>query len=398
MTVQSETSAPMTRDSIANCIAKTAFAFRGYNQKNLGRTPELLQHDVYGPIVEKYLALGSEICSEAMGLKVDLVERVRSKIEPNLQEYHEAITLVAAAELAQIEILKSVFDISLNDADMMYGFSLGELTALVAGGVLTMEDSISIPLQMSRDAAALAEDVTLAILFSRSDKLLPRENVRRVCSQINKEGNGVIGVSAFLAPNSMLLMGQGNTIQRLKELKDEITEERISLRVNDGKWPPLHTPIVWQKNITNRSQFLMHTIDSGFTPPSIPLLSLATGEFSYDGVNTREVIGKWIDQPQLLWEAVDTTLLRGDDTVIHVGPEPNIIPATFSRLATNVQLQTKDQLPMRTLSTIVRQGWLSAILPKRANLLRAPHIRHIVLEDWLLTRDSGGDVAADDGE
>lgn len=398
MTVQSETSAPMTRDSIASGIARTAFAFRGYNQKNLGRTPELLQHDVYGPIVEKYLALGSEICSEAMGLKVDLVERVRSKIEPNLQEYHEAITLVAAAELAQIEILKSVFDISLNDADMMYGFSLGELTALVAGGVLTMEDSISIPLQMSRDAAALAEDVTLAILFSRSDKLLPRENVRRVCSQINKEGNGVIGVSAFLAPNSMLLMGQGNTIQRLKELKGEITEERISLRVNDGKWPPLHTPIVWQKNITNRSQFLMHTIDSGFTPPSIPLLSLATGEFSYDGVNTREVIGKWIDQPQLLWEAVDTTLLRGDDTVIHVGPEPNIIPATFSRLATNVQLQTKDQLPMRTLSTIVRQGWLSAILPKRANLLRAPHIRHIVLEDWLLSRDSGGDVAADDGE
>lgn len=398
MTVQSETSAPMTRDSIASGIARTAFAFRGYNQKNLGRTPELLQHDVYGPIVEKYLTLGSEICSEAMGLKVDLVERVRSKIEPNLQEYHEAITLVAAAELAQIEILKSVFDISLNDADMMYGFSLGELTALVAGGVLTMEDSISIPLQMSRDAAALAEDVTLAILFSRSDKLLPRENVRRVCSQINKEGNGVIGVSAFLAPNSMLLMGQGNTIQRLKELKGEITEERISLRVNDGKWPPLHTPIVWQKNITNRSQFLMHTIDSGFTPPSIPLLSLATGEFSYDGVNTREVIGKWIDQPQLLWEAVDTTLLRGDDTVIHVGPEPNIIPATFSRLATNVQLQTKDQLPMRTLSTIVRQGWLSAILPKRANLLRAPHIRHIVLEDWLLSRDSGGDVAADDGE
>lgn len=394
MTVQSETSAPMTRDSIAGGIAKTAFAFRGYNQKNLGRTPELLQHDVYGPIVEKYLALGSEICSEAMGLKVDLVERVRSRVEPDLQEYHEAITLVAAAELAQIEILNSVFDISLNDADMMYGFSLGELTALVAGGVLTMEDSISIPLQMSRDASALAEDVTLAILFSRSDKLLPRENVRRVCAQINREGNGVIGVSAFLAPNSMLLMGQGDTIQRLKELKGEITEERISLRVNDGKWPPLHTPIVWQKNITNRSQFLMHTIGSGFTPPSIPLLSLATGEFSYDGVNTRDVISKWIDQPQLLWEAVDTTLLRGDDTVIHVGPEPNIIPATFSRLATNVQLQTKDQFPMRTLSTIVRQGWLSAILPKRANLLRAPHIRHIVLEDWLLDCD----IAADDGE
>ncbi len=400
MTVQSETAAPITRESLASGIAKTAFAFRGYNQKNLGKTPELLEHPVYGSTVEKYLTLGSEICSEVMDLNVDLVARVRSRVEPTLQEYHEAITMVSAVELAQIEILKSVFDVSLNDADMMYGFSLGELTALVAGGVLTMKDSLSIPLQMSRDAALLAEDVTLAIVFSRSDKLIPRENVNRLCADINREGKGVIGVSAFLAPNSMLMMGQGDTIQRFKDRKDEITEERVSVRLNEGKWPPLHTPIVWQKNITNRSQFLMHTIESGLSPPSIPLLSLATGEFSYDGVNTRKVVGKWIDQPQLLWEAVDTTLLRGEETIIHVGPEPNIIPATFSRLATNVQLQTKDRMGMKTLSTIARQGWLSAILPKRANLLRAPHIRHVILEDWLLAQDEGGgnsgDVAAGD--
>ena len=387
MMVQSETEAPITRDSLASGIAKTAFAFRGYNQKNLGRTPELLEHPVYGSIVEKYLKLGSEICSEVMELDVDLVARVHSRVEPTLQEYHEAITLVSSVELAQIEILKSIFDISLNDADMMYGFSLGELTALVAGGVLTLKDSLSTPLRMSRDAAELAEGVTLAIVFSRSDKIIPRENVSRLCAEINREGNGVIGVSAYLAPNSMLMMGQGDTIQRLKHRKAELTDARVSIRVNNGTWPPLHTPIVWQKNITNRSQFLMHTVESGYTPPSIPLLSLATGEFSYDGVNTREIIGKWIDQPQLLWEAVDTTLLRGEETVIHVGPEPNIIPATFGRLATNVQLQTKDNVGLRTLSTIARQGWLSAILPKRANLLRAPHIRHVVLEDWLLAQE-----------
>lgn len=396
MMVQSETLAPATRDSLAAGIGKTAFAFRGFNQENLGRTPEMLQHPLYRPIVEKYLQLGSEICSEAMGCEIDLVARVQSRVEPTLLEYHEAITLISAAELAQVEILKSVFDISLNDADMMYGFSLGELTALVAGGVLTMRDSLNIPLQMSRDAAELADDVTLAIVFSRSDKIISRQNVQRVCAEINQEGKGVIGVSAFLAPNSMLMMGQGDTIERLRKRKKQLSDDRVSIRLNDGKWPPLHTPIVWQKNITNRAQFLMHTVESSFTPPSIPVFSLATGEFSYDGTNTREVIGKWIDHPQLLWEAVDSTLLRGEETVIHVGPGPNIIPATFNRLATNVQLQTKDRFGLRTLSSITRQGWLSGLLPKRANLLRAPHIRHVILEDWLLAQ--GGDVAADDGE
>ena len=33
---------------------EAAFAFRGYNVTNLGRTPELLEHPAYGPIVEKH--------------------------------------------------------------------------------------------------------------------------------------------------------------------------------------------------------------------------------------------------------------------------------------------------------------------------------------------------------
>ena len=161
----------------------------------------------------------------------------------------------------------------------------------------------------------------------------------------------------------------------------------MSVRLNDHQWPPLHTPIVWQRNITNRSQFLMHTIDCGFTIPTTPLFSLATGDFSYDGVHTRNIIADWIDHPQLLWEAVDTTLLRGVETVIHVGPQPNIIPATFGRLADNVARLTKDRLPMQTLSWIIHHAWLSAILPKRGSLLRAPSIRQVTLEDWLLQQD-----------
>jgi [acyl-carrier-protein] S-malonyltransferase len=387
MNLQQEQPIPVTRDKLARGIGKTAFTFRGYNVKNLGRTPELLRHKTYGPIIEKHLKLGSEICADVMETPVDLVKRVNDEIEATLHEYHEAITLIVAVELAQIEIMESIFDISLTKANMMYGFSLGELTALSAGGVLTMSDALKTPLLMSRDAVELANDATLCILFSRSNKMIPRVNVQRLCAEINAEGKGVIGVSTYLAPNSMLLIGQGDTVKRFKERTGEITSERVSVRINDDKWPPLHTPIVWQRNITNRSQFLMHTISGGFSKPTPLLFSLVTGDFSYDGVNTRDIVGDWIDHPQLLWEAVDTTLLRGNETVVHLGPDPNIIPATFSRLAANVSLMTKDKLPMQTLSSIVRLGWLSGILPKRMNLLRAPHICHVIFEDWLLQQD-----------
>ena len=387
MNPNTQTPPVVSREQLAKGLGKSAFAFRGYNVTNLGRTPELLQHPQYGPIVERHLRTASEICTNVMNTSVDLVERVRLEKEPSLKEYHESIALIVAVELAQIDILKTFFDISLVNANMMYGFSLGELSALTAGGVLTVADTLKIPLMMSKDAADLADNVTLCILFSRSGKRIPRKNVHRLCEEINAEGDGVIGVSTYLAPNSMLLIGQKDTVDRLKDRKAEITTERISVRINEGQWPPLHTPIVWQRNITNRAQFLMHTIQSGFTTPSTPLFSLATGDFSYDGDTTREVIAQWIDKPQQLWEAIDATLARGVETVIHVGPQPNIIPATFGRLAANVALLTQQRLPMQTLSRLVQYGWLAAVLPKRTNLLRAPSIVHVNLEDWLLEQD-----------
>ena len=54
------------------------------------------------------------------------------------------------------------------------------------------------------------------------------------------------GAEAYLAPNSMLLMGQGDTLDRFTARKSELSSERIFVRKNDNRWPPLHTPIVWQ--------------------------------------------------------------------------------------------------------------------------------------------------------
>ena len=139
-----------TRAQLAKGLGKSAFAFRGYNATNLGRTPELLRHPKYGQIVEKYLQRASDICTDVMKVPVDLIQRVRLEKEATLKEYHESIAIIVAVELAQLEILETFFEISLTDANMMYGFSLGELTALSAGGVLTLDDALKIPLMMSR--------------------------------------------------------------------------------------------------------------------------------------------------------------------------------------------------------------------------------------------------------
>jgi [acyl-carrier-protein] S-malonyltransferase len=365
----------------------TAVALRGYNTSNLGRSGELLAHPLYGPILERHLIDAGAVCSDAVGRKVDLVARVREGRETTLETYDEAVSLIVAASLAQLEMLEDIFGYPLAKARMMYGYSLGELTAVIAGGVFKMEHALRLPLTVAADCVELAHDTTMGVLFSRGP-VLDFADVQRLCLQINAEGAGVIAPSSILAPNTVLLMGQRDTIDRFSRLMHDVMPKRVYLRKNSDRWPPVHTPLVWQKNIPNRVGMLAHTMPGGFTKPHPTIFSLVTGKASYNDFNAREILLKWVDHPQRLWDAVYETLASGIETVIHVGPSPNLIPATFQRVRDNVQAQltgnTLNKLGLRAMARAVRRPWLTAMLPSRTALLRAPAVEHIILEDWLL--------------
>jgi [acyl-carrier-protein] S-malonyltransferase len=201
---------------------------------------------------------------------------------------------------------------------------------------------------------------------------------------VNQQGRGILGISSFLSPNSLIMIGQGDTLDRFKSLADRALPMRVSLRKNDHRWPPFHTPIVRLRNIPSRASVLMNTLPNGRVAPKPAVFSLVTGKFSYNDYNARDILYEWTDHPQRLWDAVYETLSMGIDLVIHVGPEPNIIPATYRRLRENIEAQTRGSIGMRALSAVVRRPWISSLLPERAALLRAPLIAHLILEDWLL--------------
>lgn len=374
-------------DVLRDRIGKAAFAFRGYNITNLGRSDELLQHPAYGSIVRRYLEEASQIYADVLHKPADLVERVRARRDTDLQSYGEAIALIVAMELAQIELLREFHGIDYTRARLAFGYSLGELAALSCAGVISMAEVLTPPLAMSSDCAALAEGVTLGVVFSRGPAL-KLDDIYRLCLRINQAGRGVIGVSTVLSPNSVLVLGQDDTVQRFGEMMHETLHPRVHLRINSNRWPPLHTPIMWQRCIPDRAVNLMHTMAGGLTAPCPPIVSLVTGKASYNDYNMRELMHRWVDHPQRLWEAVYETLAAGVELVFHVGPDPNIVPATFKRISDNVRLQIAGRSlgswGLRAVSGMVRRQWLSAVLPSRTALLRAPQVQHIVVEDWLL--------------
>jgi [acyl-carrier-protein] S-malonyltransferase len=373
----------MPKRNLIERMPDSVLAFRGYNVTNLGRTPELLEHAAFATAVERQLAAASQAASDILKRPVDLVGQVRERRESTLEGYGEALALVLAVEAAQLELLREHFGIDWSGARFSFGFSLGEIAAVIAGGVVGLNSVLEVLLPLADDCVTLAHESTLGVLFTRSREL-SRDDVFRLCLEINQEGRGVMGVSAHLAPNAMLVIGQHETLDRFMVKAKSQFDIHVHLRKNDSKWPPVHTPIVWQRHISNRAAERMHTMPLLANAAKPRVFSLVSGCYGYTSLNTRDLLCRWIDHPQRLWDAVYETLATSVATILHIGPGPNIIPATYKRLSSDVISQTQDSRGLRALSAAVRRQWLLRLLPHRAALLRAPFIEHIILEDWLL--------------
>ncbi len=323
-------------------IETTAFSFRGYNVRNLGKTPELLADPHYGPTIERHLAEAGEICGSEIGRPVDLLRRVKERSEPDLDHYAEAVAIIMAVEFAQVELLQNFFGVHFSESKLAFGYSLGELAAVACAGVMSPADAMRVPISLATDAAGLAHNTTMGVLFSRGPTI-DETDVRRLCRQITAEGAGTIGISAILSPNTYLLLGQNETVGRFSATMHEALPTPVHLRLNPDRWPPLHTEIARQKHIPDRASVMMESMPGGFVPPCPPVVSLVTGKRSYDDLHARDILRQWVDQPQRLWDAVYETLASGVTVVIHVGPDPNVTPATFHRLSDNVVQQTSGR-------------------------------------------------------
>lgn len=373
----------MSPQELRQSLGSTALALRGYDIANLGRTPELLAHAKYGEITRRWLQRASTAFEQCLHRPVDLVARVAENRETTSADYSEAIALVIAMEQAQLEMLRNCFDINFTAVRLSFGYSLGEIAAVIASGILEFEDALRIPLELSADCLSLTEGVSLAVLLTKATEL-PMEEVQRTIVHVNSAGQGAMGISTLLSPNAALVMGQHDTLDRFRQLATTMIHEKVFLRKRDEHFPPLHTCLTWQKAIPNRAALMMQTLPFHARRPEPPILSMVTGLLSYNDHNFASVLARWVDHPQRVWDVTTQSLAMSVETVIHVGPAPNLLVATWSRLADNIDAQTRGSIGMRALAAAAQRPWLAALLPQQTSLLRAPHVKQVILEDWLL--------------
>ena len=235
----------------------------------------------------------------------------------------------------------------------------------MAGGLLDPGGPL-LPLSLADECVAMAADTTLGVVLTRS-QAIDLGLVDRLCLEINQAGRGVIGVSSILAPIRCCCSARATRSTGSSRGPRSVLRARRTSRT-DQKWPALHTPIIGSGRSSNRAAERMHTLPmSRAAKPRI--FSLVTGDYAYTATNARELLNRWIDHPQRLWDAVYETVSSGATTVIHLGLDPILTPPRSAGSART------SPAKCRTAVAAGSRGGAAAVaarlLPQRAAMLRA---------------------------
>ena len=283
-----------------------AVVFPGQGCQKIG-----MAHDFYSTYPQSRRVF--ERASEALGLNIaEICFSPNALID--LTEYTQPAILTS--EIAIYSVLEDDFKIR---PKFFAGHSLGEYTALVAAGVIDLEDAVRIVRSRgARMQAAVAEgSAAMAALILEQ---LPQERVREIC-----DGMGC-DVANYNSPAQLVISGSKETVQRACEaLASELPQMRII---------PLNVSAAFHSRLMQPIELEFRNFLSGYSANfkldnAEKVLSNCTGTF-HKSNNLIDSLVRQISMP-VRWIENMELIAKVSQQVYEVGPQ-RVLGKFFSSL------------------------------------------------------------------
>ncbi len=274
---------------------KYAIVFPGQGSQSLAMLSELADHF---PVVRRVF----ERASDTLGVNLWDITQTDATA---LNQTHNTQPIMLAAGYATYWALNEARPLS---PECLAGHSLGEYTALVASGALTLEDGIA----LVRSRAALMQSAVpvgagaMAAILGLDDA-----TVIQICAEFS--GDGVVEAVNFNAPGQVVISGNTAAVKAVCALMKSAGAARaIVLPVS----VPSHCALMKEAseefaNAVNATPFVMPNIEVLHNVDCAPATDIAT-------IKTKLIAQ--LHQP-VLWSAtVRAMAARGVQTIIEAGP------------------------------------------------------------------------------
>ena len=273
-------------------MGKVAFLFPGQGSQKVGMGADLLEArpDVY----ERYLSQADE----ASGLPIR-----KLCLEGPIEE----LTATDAAQPALFATSLSVAEVAGENGlrpDFVAGHSLGEYTAAVASGALSLDDGMRLVSQRGRLMSEIQSERPGAMAAIIG---LPYERVTGLCDEASAAGP--VSPANLNTPAQIVCSGEEAAVVRLLELAEQAgADKAIRLQVGAAFHSELMVPVQAK---------MAEAMDGvSFSDPTTPMVGNASGELKTTGDAVREALIAQIASAVRWVDCVRTLVNNGCDTFL----------------------------------------------------------------------------------
>ena len=208
------------------------------------------------------------------------------------------------------------------------GHSLGEYSALVCAGALSLADGARL---VRRRGAAMQDAVPVGVGAMAVVMGLDDDAVSDTCNSISSADSFVGGVN-FNAPGQVVIAGHADAVDAaVVALKDAGARRAMPLPVS----APFHTPLMQPAADVMQQAFE----DATWATPQFPVVSNVDGSLQTDADSIRESLVKQISAP-VLWTTCMATLREAGCTqFVECGPG-NVLSGLSKRIDKSVPIKS----------------------------------------------------------
>ncbi|MGB1103294.1 MAG: ACP S-malonyltransferase [Crocinitomicaceae bacterium] len=190
--------------------------------------------------------------------------------------------------------------------DMVAGHSLGELSALVANGVLNFEDGLKLVSQraMAMQKACEKQPSTMAAILGLEDNV-----VEEACEAVD----GVVVAANYNCPGQLVISGSIEAIDKACEALTEAGAKRaLKLPVGGAFHSPLMEPA--------REELAAAIEATTFSQPNCPIYQNVTANAVTNPAEIKENLIAQLTAPVRWTQTMNQMISDGCESVIEVGP------------------------------------------------------------------------------
>jgi [acyl-carrier-protein] S-malonyltransferase len=274
-----------------------AFVFPGQGSQSVGMLDAWGDH----PVVRETLKEASDALSEDVGLLIQQGPKEALALTVNTQP----VMLVAAVAAYRVWRAEGGAVPA-----VVAGHSLGEYSALVASGVLTLAQAaplVRFRAQAMQDAVPAGTGAMAAILGMAADK------VQAICAEVMQATGEVAEAVNFNDPGQTVIAGSKAGVEKACEaLKAAGAKRALPLPVS----APFHSSLM--KPAAERLREKLATVV--FAAPQIPLVNNIDVAVQTDADKIREALYRQAFGPVRWVECVQAIKARGVTTLVECGP------------------------------------------------------------------------------